>query len=108
MTKTKKQETFRLPLEKAYSVLRRPLITEKSTTMSQFRQYGFVVDMKATKPQVKDAVEQIFNVKVTDVNTVVAKGKTKRFRGYTGQRSAMKKAYVTLAEGQTIDVATGF
>ncbi len=107
MTKAKKQDKPKLALEKAYSILKRPLITEKSTMASQFRQYGFAVDMNATKPQVKDAVEQIFNVKVTDVNTVIAKGKTKRFRGYTGQRSNMKKAYVTLAEGQTIDVATG-
>lgn len=97
-------------LEKAawmYDIVRRPVITEKSTMGSQYGQITFRVPMTATKPQIKAAVETLFDVKVTGVNTMVAKGKTKVFRGRPGMRSDSKKAIVTLAEGQMIDVGTG-
>jgi large subunit ribosomal protein L23 len=74
---------------------------------SQYNQVSFRVAPDATKPEIKAAVEQLFNVKVKAVNTVVVKGKTKRFRGIAGRRSDWKKAIVSLAEGSTIDVTTG-
>lgn len=90
-----------------YDVIRNPIVTEKSTLGSQHGQVSFHVPKTATKPQIKAAVETLFGVKVTGVNTLVSKGKTKRFRGIVGQRSDMKKAVVTLEDGQTIDVGTG-
>lgn len=96
-----------LPKERLYAVLLAPVITEKATMGSQFNQVTFKVDPKATKPEIKAAVEGLFNVKVRAVNTVVVKGKTKRFRGVPGRRPDWKKAIVSLAEGQTIDVTTG-
>lgn len=90
-----------------YDVIVRPIITEKATMASEHGAVVFEVAMSATKPQIKEAVEAVFGVKVTAVNTTVRKGKTKRFRGRPGQQRAMKKAYVTLAEGNTIDVSTG-
>ena len=93
--------------ERAYRLLQRPLITEKSTNGSQFGQVSFVVAPDATKPEVKLAVEKVFGVKVKTVNMLVQKGKEKRFKGVLGHRSDVKKAVVTLAEGQTLDVTTG-
>ena len=93
--------------ERMYDVIRAPVITEKSTVMSEHGQVAFRVSQDATKPEIKQAVETLFNVKVTAVNTLVQKGKTKRFRGIPGKRSDQKKAIVTLAEGQSIDVTTG-
>ena len=90
-----------------YDVIRAPVITEKSTILSENNQVVFRVADDATKPQIKEAVESLFKVKVTAVNTINVKGKTKRFRGRMGRRSDVKKAIVTLAEGQTIDIATG-
>ena len=90
-----------------YDLIRAPLITEKSTLVSQHNQVVFRVPMKATKPQIKKAVEALFKVDVKAVNTSITKGKTKRFRGRPGRRSDVKKAFVTLAEGQSIDVTTG-
>jgi ribosomal protein L23 len=90
-----------------YDVIVAPAITEKSTMASEQNQVVFNVAKKATKPQIKAAVEALFNVKVTGVNTMVRKGKTKRFRGTIGQLSDVKKAVVTLADGHSIDVATG-
>ena len=93
---------------KHYDIIKRPIITEKSMSLKeQFNKYTFAVDPKANKIEIKNAVEAIFNVKVTKVNTIRQYGKTKRFRGYEGQRSDYKKAMVTLAEGQNIDVTTG-
>jgi large subunit ribosomal protein L23 len=83
------------------------VITEKATTLTERNQVVFRVALDATKPEIKTAVEGLFGVTVTAVNTLVQKGKTKRFRGRPGQRSDMKKAYVTLAPGQTIDLTTG-
>ena len=90
-----------------YDVVLAPHITEKSTLVSEQNAVVFKVAKDATKPQIKAAVEALFSVKVTGVNTIVQKGKTKRWKGRPYQRSDMKKAIVTLAEGQTIDVTTG-
>lgn len=91
----------------AYDIVRRPVITEKSTRASEHSQVVFRVPLTATKPQIRKAVELVFGVKVTAVNTLRRPGKVKRFRGRLGQRSDVKNAVVTLAEGQTIDVTTG-
>ena len=88
----------------AYDTILRPVITEKATIANENGQVTFAVAINATKPQIKAAVEMLFNVKVTAVNTLVQKGKTKTFRGRLGRRSDMKKAIVTLAEGQNIDL----
>ncbi|MCU0817497.1 MAG: 50S ribosomal protein L23 [Cypionkella sp.] len=90
-----------------YDLIKKPIITEKATMASEAGAVVFEVAMDATKPQIKEAVENVFGVKVKAVNTVVTKGKVKRFRGRPGERSDKKKAYVTLEEGNTIDVATG-
>ena len=92
---------------KMYDTLVRPVITEKSMLSSEAGKVTFLVPLSATKDEVKAAVETIFNVKVNKVNTIRQFGKEKRFRGYVGQRSDFKKAVVTLAEGQNIDVTTG-
>ena len=90
-----------------YDVIRRPVITEKATMASENGAVVFEVAADANKPQIKEAVETLFGVKVKAVNTTVTKGKTKRFRGIKGRRADVKKAYVTLEEGNTIDVTTG-
>ncbi len=90
-----------------YDLIRRPIITEKSTKGSEHNQVTFEVPLDATKPEIKVAIETLFSVKVTGVNTSILKGKVKRFRGRPGERSDRKKAMVSLAEGQTIDVTTG-
>ena len=90
-----------------YDVIVSPVITEKATALSEQNKVVFKVSRDATKPQIKEAVEKLFDVKVKSVNTLVTKGKVKMFRGTRGQRSDVKKAVVTLAEGQTIDVTTG-
>jgi large subunit ribosomal protein L23 len=90
-----------------YDVILAPVVTEKSTRVSEHNQVVFKVRMEATKPDIKAAVEGIFGVKVLAVNTLVQKGKMKRFKGRVGFRSDAKKAIVTLAEGQNIDVTTG-
>ena len=91
----------------AYDVILSPVITEKSTLVSEANQVIFKVSPKATKPQIKAAVESLFKVKVTAVNTLVRKGKVKVFRGRKALLSDTKKAIVTLAEGHSIDVTTG-
>jgi large subunit ribosomal protein L23 len=90
-----------------YDVILAPVITEKSTRVSENNQVVFRVALDATKPEIKAAVEKLFEVKVTAVNTMRVKGKTKRFRGIMGRRSDTKKAIVTLAEGSRIDIASG-
>jgi large subunit ribosomal protein L23 len=90
-----------------YDVIVSPAITEKSTMASEQNQVVFNVARKASKPEIKAAVEALFGVKVTAVNTLLRKGKMKRFRGTVGRQSDVKKAIVTLADGQSIDVATG-
>ena len=90
-----------------YDTLLRPVITEKSMMSSEGGKVVFTVPLSATKDDVKAAVEAIFNVKVEKVNTVTQAGKVKRFRGYEGVRSDYKKAVITLAEGQNMDVTAG-
>ena len=90
-----------------YDVIRKPVITEKATMASEANAVVFEVAIDANKPQIKDAVEALFNVKVKAVNTTITKGKQKRFRGQMGRRNDVKKAYVTLEECNTIDVTTG-
>ena len=92
--------------EELYDVIRAPLVTEKSTMVSESNQIMFKVAMSATKPDIKEAVERLFNVKVLAVNTLIRKGKVRKFRGVKGQQSDFKKAIVTLEEGQTIDITT--
>ena len=90
-----------------YDVIVRPVITEKATTASEHNQIVFRVARHATKPQIKEAVEKLFDVKVKSVNTLVRKGKNKVFRGTYGSQSDTKRAIVTLEEGHSIDVTTG-
>ena len=90
-----------------YDVIRKPIITEKATMASENGAVVFEVAIDSNKPQIKQAVEELFGVKVKAVNTTITKGKNKRFRGRPGTRKDVKKAYVTLEDGNTIDVATG-
>jgi len=101
----KKQQAA--PDARHYDIVLAPHITEKSTMLSEHNSVVFKVAPRATKPEIKAAVEALFNVKVTNVNTLVAKGKSKRWKGAPYRRSDVKKAIVTLAEGQTIDVTEG-
>ena len=96
-----------LSRETMYQIIRSPVITEKATMLTERNQVVFRVALEATKPEIKAAVEGLFGVTVTGVNTLVQKGKAKRFRGRPGRRSDVKKAYVTLAAGQSIDLTTG-
>ncbi len=90
-----------------YDVIVKPIITEKATMASENDVVVFEVAPNAKKPEIKEAVEALFNVQVVAVNTTITKGKVKRFRGRLGKRNDVKKAYVRLAEGQAIDVTTG-
>ena len=92
---------------KHYDTIIAPIITEKATMLTDQNKYAFKVPLGATKDEVKAAVEALFKVKVLAVNTIRVKGKTKMFRGAPGKRSDIKKAIVTLAKGQSIDVTTG-
>ena len=90
-----------------YDIILAPVITEKATMLSEHNKVVFKVAAEATKDDIAAAVEELFKVKVTKVNTLITKGKTKFFRGIKGRRSDVKKAIVTLAEGQSIDITTG-
>ncbi|WP_428029851.1 50S ribosomal protein L23 [Ancylobacter sp.] len=90
-----------------YDVIVSPVITEKATMASEHNKVVFKVALTATKPQIKEAVEKLFDVKVESVNTLVRKGKTKFFKGRKGVQNDVKKAVVTLAEGHSIDITTG-
>ena len=103
----KAKPSIKITQERMYSIIRAPVITEKATQISAFNQYTFRVPLDATKPEIKAAVEKLFKVKVEAVNTLRRKGKRKRFRGRPGRQSDIKKAMVTLASGQTIDMTTG-
>ena len=92
---------------KAYQIILNPLVTEKSTQQSEFNKMVFSVSVTATKQEVKSSIEKIFSVKVKSVNTILLKGKIKRFKGILGRRSNTKKAIVTLAPGNTIDLSAG-
>ena len=91
----------------AYDLITMPMVTEKSALGSEHNQVTFRVPLSATKPEIKQAVELLFKVKVKAVNTLRQKGKIKRFRGKLGKRADYKKAMITLVEGETIDVTTG-
>ena len=107
MKKTTKKAAQTKMTERLYEVLRRPVITEKAMKVSEQHQVTFHVPMDATKPEIKKAVEGLFGVEVQAVNTLTTGGKNKIFRGKKGQRSDIKKAIVTLKDGQNIDVTTG-
>jgi len=96
-----------LSRERMYQIILSPVVTEKATLINERNQVTFKVALDATKPEIKAAVETLFGTKVLAVNTLVMKGKSKRFRGRPGQRSDWKKAMVRLAEGQSIDLTTG-
>ena len=107
MSDAPKQKRPVIGRERMYQTILSPLVTEKATLNNERGQVTFKVAPDATKPQIKAAVEGLFGVKVLTVNTIVVKGKTKRFRGREGRRSDWKKAMVRLAEGQSIDLTTG-
>ena len=92
-----------ISVERAYSVILKPLMTEKSTTLNQFNQYSFVVSKDTNSQEIKMAIEKIFKVKVTKVNTSIIRGKFKNFKGSFGYKKDYKKAIITLQEGNTID-----
>ena len=89
--------------QRAFSIIKKPIMTEKSTTLNQFNQYSFVVSNNSTSGEIKSAIEKIFKVKVTKVNSLINRGKPKTFKGRYGYSKNYKKAIVTLAEGNTID-----
>ena len=89
--------------EKAYSIIQKPLMTEKSTNLNQYNQYSFVVSKESNSNEIKQAIEKIFKVKVIKINTSIIKGKLKSFKGNLGYKNDIKKAIVTLSEGNTID-----
>jgi|TARA_B110000263_G_C14877924_1_gene316020 large subunit ribosomal protein L23 len=93
--------------ERYYDIILSPLVTEKSTRGSEHNQVTFKVSTDATKPEIKKAVESLFEVKVKRVNTISMDGKVKRFKGHLGRRVNWKKAIVSLADGETIDIMTG-
>jgi large subunit ribosomal protein L23 len=107
MIKVKRRPPVMVGRERMYDIIRRPVITEKATMLSENNQVTFLVAIDASKPEIRAAVEQLFKVKVEAVNTLRRAGKTKRFRGRLGTRPETKKAIVTLAEGHSIDVTTG-
>ena len=96
-----------MPTARHYDTIIAPLITEKATLLTEQNKVVFRVAEDATKDEIAAAVEELFKVKVIKVNTLITKGKTKRFKGILGRRSDVKKAIVTLQEGQTIDISTG-
>jgi large subunit ribosomal protein L23 len=107
MTSRRPSPAPKLSRQRMYEIVRAPIITEKATQGSQHNQVTFRVALSASKPEIKAAIEGLFKVSVVAVNTIRVGGKTKMFRGRPGQRSDYKKAMVTLAEGQSIDVTTG-
>ena len=103
----RKKTDLKISQNKAYQIILNPLVTEKSTQQSEFNKIVFSVPISATKLDVKLSIEKIFSVKVIAVNTILLKGKVKRFKGMLGRRSNTKKAIVTLAPGNTIDLSAG-
>ena len=93
--------------EKAFSIIKKPLMTEKSTNLNQYNQYSFIVSKDSCSNEIKKAIEKIFKVKVTKVNTSIMRGKLKSFKGKSGYKNDFKKAVITLAEGNTIDSSLG-
>ena len=98
-----KKNIKKISNERALSLIKSPIMTEKSTNLNQFNQYTFVVDKNSNSHEIKQAVEKIFKVKVTKINTAIIRGKLKSFKGNIGYKKDLKKAIVTLADGNTID-----
>ncbi len=98
-----KNKISKITLEKAYEIIKKPITTEKSTNLQQFNQYSFVVSKNSNSSEIKKAIEAIFKVKVSKVNTLILRGKGKTFKGQYGFRKDTKRAIVTLNEGNTID-----
>ena len=90
---------------KALNIIQKPILTEKSTNLNQFNQYSFKVNLKANSLEIKNAIEKVFKVKVSKINTSIVRGKPKTFKGVSGYKKNYKKAIVTLKEGQTIDTS---
>ena len=107
MSKYSGSRNINVSQERMYEIICSPLITEKSTIISEYNQVSFRVPLTATKPEIRAAVEGLFDVKVISVNTLRQQGKVKRFRGRLGKRNDTKKAIVTLGEGDSIDITTG-
>ena len=103
----RKKIDLKISQNKAYQIILNPLVTEKSTQQSEFNKMVFSVPVDANKLEVKSSIEKLFSVKVVSVNTILLKGKVKRFKGVLGRRSNTKKAIVTLAPGNTIDLSAG-
>lgn len=101
----KKLKINDVSIGKSFSIIHAPILTEKSTTLNQFNQYSFKVDLKSTALEIKQAIQNIFKVKVLKINTSIVRGKFKIFKGNSGYRKNYKKAVVTLKEGQTIDTS---
>ena len=97
----------KVTINKAYQLILNPLVTEKATQLSEFNKIVFSVPLSANKIDIKSSIEKIYSVKVLSVNTILLKGKTKRFKGVLGRRNSSKKAIVTLAPGNTIDLSVG-
>ena len=100
-----KNKSTTISLEKAYSIIKKPITTEKSTNLQQYNQYSFVVTKYSNSSEIKKAIEMIFKVKVKKINTSILRGKGKTFKGQYGFRKDIKKAIVTLNEGNTIDAS---
>jgi large subunit ribosomal protein L23 len=94
-------------LNKSYKIIRKPIVTEKATKLSEFNKIVFEVASKSNKSEIRSAIEKIFSVKVKSVNIINIKGKVKRFKGVLGKRNDTKKAVITLEEGNTIDISAG-
>ena len=105
--RARKKVDMKISQNKAYQTILKPLVTEKSTQLSEFNKMVFSVPVNATKLEVKSSIEKIFSVKVKSINTILIKGKVKKFKGVLGRRSNTKKAIVTLAPGNTIDLSAG-
>ena len=103
----KKNTNKNISEERALNIIKKPMMTEKSTNLNQFNQYSFIVSKDSNSFEIKSAIEKIFKVKVTKVNTSVMRGKPKSFKGNLGYKKDLKKAIVTLAEGNTIDSSLG-
>ena len=102
-----KNKLKEVDLNKSYKIIRQPIVTEKATKLSEYNKVVFEVAYKSNKNEIKGAVEKLFSVKVKSVNIINIKGKVKRFKGVLGKRNDIKKAIITLEEGNTIDISAG-
>ena len=102
-----KNKLKEVDLNKSYKIIRKPIVTEKATKLSEFNKVVFEVASKSNKSEIRGAVEKLFSVKVKAVNIINIKGKVKRFKGILGKRNDVKKAVITLEEGNTIDISAG-